>query len=131
MKRDRIMPEDLAPAIGAYSHGYAVEIGGARLIFVTGQIAVGTDGNVVSEDVAIQTRFVLERIASILSAAGASMADVVKVQIFLTDIGDFSVVSPVRNEFLGDARPVSTLVEVSSLVNPGCKVEIEVMAVAG
>jgi len=129
MKRIKISPKDMTPPMGAYSHGLVVQIGSAKLIFVTGQIPVDHEGNLVSDDVAEQTRFVFERIVAILEESGASMADVVKTQIFLTDINDFSTVSPIRNEYFGESEPVSTLVEVSALVREGCKIEIEVIAV--
>ncbi len=59
------------------------------------------------------------------------LLDVVKATVYLTDMRDFAAVSKVRNRFLKDAEPVSTLVEVKSLVKPGCRVEIEVIAVKG
>jgi 2-iminobutanoate/2-iminopropanoate deaminase len=130
VKRERINPPGMTPPMGAYSHGYVVDIGTAKMIFVTGQIPIDHDGNLVSDDVAQQARFVFERVQAILEAAGASMADVVKAQIFLTDVKDFTVVSPIRNEFFGQSEPVSTLVEVSALVREGCKVEVEVIAIS-
>ena len=130
MKRDRIMPKDMTPPMGAYSHGYAVELGAARLIFVTGQIPVDHKGELVSNDVGEQTRFVFNRIKGILEEAGSSMRDVVKAQVFLTDIDDFGTFTPIRDEFFAEAHPASTLVEVSSLVREGCKVEVEVIAIA-
>lgn len=116
--------------MGAYSHGISVDIAGSRLIFVTGQIAVNQEGNLVSDDIEEQTRFVFENIKQILAEGDASFADVVKVQIFVTDINDFARISPIRNEYLGQSKPVSTLLQVSALVKAGCKIEVEVMAVA-
>ena len=57
------------------------------------------------------------------------MDDAVKATIYLTDINDFSQVSPIRNKYFSKSEPVSTLVEVNKLVKEGCKVEIEVIAV--
>lgn len=131
MERVKLTPAGAATAMGAYSHGLAVDVGDATLVFVTGQIAIDADGNVVSDDVAEQTRFVFERIAAILGEAGASMDNVVKAQIFLTDIDDFGVVSPIRDEFFATSEPVSTLLEVSNLVKAGCKIEVEVVAIRG
>ena len=65
----------------------------------------------------------------ILKEANSSLDDVVKAQIFLTDINDFSKVSPIRNKYFANSKPVSTLVEVNSLVKKGCKIEIEVIAI--
>lgn len=130
MDREQLNPADMTPPMGAYSHGYVVPVGDARMIFVTGQIPIDSEGNLVSEDISEQTRFVFGRIVSILEAGNASMLDVVKAQIFLTDINDFAAVSAIRNEYFGESKPVSTLVEVSALVRDGCKVEVEVIAIA-
>jgi 2-iminobutanoate/2-iminopropanoate deaminase len=124
----QIAPSDFTPTMGAYSHGIVLPIGEVELVFVTGQIALGADGALVSEDVADQTEYVFQNIGKILTAAGADFSHVVKAQIFLTNIADFRVVSPIRDKYFGRAKPVSTLVEVSSLVAQGCKVEIEIIA---
>lgn len=130
LDRQKISPADMTPPMGAYSHGYSVKVGPARLIFVTGQIPIDHEGNLVSDDIGVQTRFVFERVQGILDAANSSMQDVVKATIFLTDIEDFSVVSPIRNEFFHGAEPASTLVQVAALVREGCKIEVEVIAIA-
>ena len=126
----QIQPKDFTPTIGAYSHGITVPLPGADLIFVTGQIAMDSDGNVVApNDAEKQTEFIFENIQKILNEAGATLDNVVKAQIFLTNMNDFSKVSPVRNKYFANSKPVSTLVEVSKLVKEGCCVEIEVIAV--
>jgi enamine deaminase RidA (YjgF/YER057c/UK114 family) len=71
---------------------------------------------------------VFTNLAAVLDAAGATFADVVKVTVYLTDIADRARINPVRQEIFGDTRPASTLVEVSALVVPGAKVEIEAVA---
>ena len=128
--RRPIAPADFTPTIGAYSHGLVVHVGGSELIFVTGQIAMGSDGAVVCPgDASGQAEFIFENIRRILEEAGSGMDDVVKVQIFLTNIDDFSKVSPVRNRYLERSKPVSTMLEVSRLVKPDCCIEVEVVAV--
>ena len=64
-----------------------------------------------------------------LVAAGGSSSDVVKVRVFLTDINDRTVINPKRIEYFGDHKPASTLLEISALVDPRMKVEIEAEAV--
>ena len=64
----------------------------------------------------------------VLQASGCSAADVCKVTVFLIDIADRARINPVRQEFFGDARPASTLVEVSALAVPGALLEIEAVA---
>ncbi len=130
MVKESLMPENGAEIMGAYSHGLKVDLGNNKeMIFVTGQIAQDSNGNIVCEDIEGQTEYVFQCIQAILKEGNSSLDDVVKVQIFLTDINDFSKVSPIRNKYLMNSRPVSTLVEVNSLVRKGCKIEIEVIAI--
>lgn len=130
MKKVKINSKEAAQKLGSYSHGYKVEMGDAEIIFTTGQIALDKDGNVVSPDsVKGQTEFVFKSLQNILETAGASLDDCVKATIYVTDIKDFSKISPIRNKYFKASEPVSTLVEVSKLVKDGCKVEIEVIAV--
>ena len=60
--------------------------------------------------------------------AGATFADVAKVTVYLTDVDDRPLINPVRQEVFGDAKPASTLVEVSRLAIPGIKIEVEAIA---
>lgn len=128
--KTKINSDEFAKRLGSYSHGYSIEIGDTKLIFTTGQIALDKDGNVLyPDDPAKQAEFVYKSLQKILAEAGATLDDVVKTTVFLTDINDFSLVSPIRNKYFKNSEPVSTLVEVSKLVKPGCCVEIEVIAV--
>lgn len=130
MKKIKINSPDFAERIGAYSHGYKVEIGDAEIIFTTGQIAMDKNGKVLYPDEpAKQAEFVFESLQKILNQAGASLDDVVKAIVFVTDMNDFAQISKVRNKYFKNSEPVSTLVEVKKLVKEGCRVEIEVIAV--
>jgi 2-iminobutanoate/2-iminopropanoate deaminase len=104
----------------------AVQAG--ELLFVSGIVPVDANRELVGGDVVAQARAVFENMGEILAAAGCSFADVVKVTVFLTDIDDRPLVNPVRQEVFGDARPASTLVEVSALVIPGARIEVEAVA---
>lgn len=95
------------------------------LLFVSGLTAHDADGHLVEGDAATQTRRILENLRLVLSAAGASIANVLKITVYLTDISDRTLINPVRQEFFGDSRPASTLVEVKALALPGMHVEIE------
>ena len=75
-----------------------------------------------------QAEQVFAIMARVLAAAGASAADVVKVTVYLLDIGDRPRINPVRQAFFGATRPASTLVEVSRLAVPGARLEIEAIA---
>lgn len=128
IKKD-LTPENFTVKTGSYSHGLQVTCGDVEWIFVTGQIAMDANGNVVSPgDIAGQAEFIFNNISKILSEAGASLDDVVKTQLFLTDMSLFGQVSPVRNKYFAKSQPVSTMVEVKSLVKSGCMLEIEVIA---
>lgn len=128
IKKD-LSPKDFTVKTGSYSQGIQVTCGNVDWIFVTGQIAMDADGNVVCPgDIAGQADFIFNNIAKILKEADASLDDVVKAQLFLTDMNLFSQVSPVRNKYFEKSQPVSTMVEVNALVKTGCMLEIEVIA---
>jgi reactive intermediate/imine deaminase len=96
------------------------------MLFVSGLTAHDGNGKLVGgADAAAQTRQILANLKLVLDAAGATMADVLKVTVFLTDINDRATINPVRQEFFGAAKPASTLIEVSKLALPEMKVEIE------
>ena len=123
--REEFRVEGLPEPFSHYTD--AVKAGG--LLFVSGIVPIDADGNLVGEgDVAEQARQVFRNMDLCLKAAGCGFADVVKVSHFLLDVNDRARINPVRIEFFGDARPASTLVEVSALVVPGALLEIEAIA---
>ena len=125
MKRREIRVDGLADPISHYTD--AVVAG--DLLFVSGLVGVDRDGALVGgDDVAAQARQVFSNMRAVLDAAGCRFEDVVKVTVYLTDVDDRPKINPVRQEVFGDARPASTLVEVSRLAVPGAKVEIEAVA---
>ena len=100
------------------------------LLFVSGVVPVDEAGRLVGgDDVVAQARQVFANMGAVLAAGGATFADVVKVTVFLTDVEDRPLINPVRQEVFGDTRPASTLVEISALVIPGAKIEVECVAV--
>jgi 2-iminobutanoate/2-iminopropanoate deaminase len=123
--REEIRVPGLAEPISHYTD--AVRAG--DLLFISGVVPIDRDGGLVGgDDVVAQTRQVFANLAAVLAAAGATFADVVKVNVYLTDIADRARINPVRQEIFGDVRPASTLVEVSALAVPGAKIEIEAVA---
>jgi 2-iminobutanoate/2-iminopropanoate deaminase len=103
---------------------------GGDLLFVSGIVPVDEHFELVGgDDVVAQARKVFENMRQVLAAAGCTFADVVKITLFLTDVRDRPLVNPVRQEVFGETRPASTLVEVSALVVPGAKIEVEAVAV--
>ena len=110
--------------------GYCRVVRAGDHVHVAGTTAT-VDGAVVGiGDAAEQTRVALELVADALSRAGAAMNDVVRTRMFVVNIADWESIGRVHGEFFGDARPVATMVEVSSLIDPNHLVEIEVDAYA-
>lgn len=116
------------PELGEPISHYTDAVSFGQLLFVSGRVGIDTRTQAIPADVADQARQILNGIGHVLKAAGVSFADVVKVTVFLTDIDDRPTINPVRREFFGEHRPASTLVEVSRLVRPEAKVEIEAIA---
>lgn len=109
---------------------YAHAVRAGDLVFISGCVPVDAEGLLVGGgDVVAQARQVFRNIEAVLTAAGASFADVAKVTVYLTSVEDRPKINPVRQEFFGEARPASTLVEVSRLAIPGAKIEVEAVAV--
>jgi 2-iminobutanoate/2-iminopropanoate deaminase len=126
--REEIRAPGLAEPFSHYTD--AVRVG--DLLFVSGCVAVDESGTVVGiGDVVAQARQVFTNIGLVLAAAGAGFGDIAKVTIFLTNVDDRARINPVREEFFGEARPASTLVEVSRLVLPEFLIEVEAVARLG
>lgn len=126
----RLTNERFPEPIGAYSNGLSIPIADRQLVVLTGQIATNSKGEVQFEnDPGKQTEYIFENIRSLLLEAGGDIKNIIRVVIYVTDMSYFSSVSPVRNMYLKDTKPVSTLVEVNKLAVEGCKVEIEATAI--
>ncbi len=96
------------------------------IVFLSGVGPLEEDLSLVGgDDVVAQARKTHENLGRVLGAFGASFADVLKVTVYLTDVGDRTAINPVRQEFFGEARPASTLIGVNELAIPGMKLEIE------
>ena len=109
---------------------YTDAVRAGDLLFLSGIVPVDAAGSLVGgDDVVEQARQVFRNMGAVLSAAGARPQDVVKVTVFLTDVDDRAAINPVRQEFFGEARPASTLVEIGRLAVPGARIEVEAVAV--
>lgn len=127
---ENIYPEEWQETRGVYSPAKKIDLGNTFLIYVSGQQVDKNENNeAVTGDIEEQTELVFKSLEKILRAAGASMDDVVKAQIFLTDIQDFAKVSAIRDKWFAQSKPVSTLVEVNAMTRKGAKIEIELTAI--
>ena len=110
--------------------GYSRAVKVGNTIEVTGTVASGEDGNVVGKnDPYIQTKFIYQRIEKVLQQAGASMKDVVRVRMFVTDISQWQEYGRAHSEFFAEIKPCNTMVEVSALIEPDYMIEIEATAI--
>ncbi len=120
----KIIHSDKAPLpIGPYSQ--AIEF--ANLIFTSGQIALDTEGKMVSAEIEEQTRKVIANIKNILEDNGSSLDNVIRSTIYLKDMIDFNSVNQIYGEYFGSNPPARSTVEVSRLPKDA-RVEIDVIA---
>ncbi|MBX7043676.1 MAG: RidA family protein [Ignavibacteria bacterium] len=122
MKKSVFSPDAPKP-IGPYSQ--AIEYGG--MIFTSGQVSLNADGAIAPDDVAGQTRNVLNNLKSILESRGSSLDKVIKTTVFLKDMNDFAKMNEVYAQFFTELPPARSTVEVARLPKDA-KVEIEVTA---
>ena len=124
MRRIRLTGQ-LAEPISHYTD--AVEANG--FLYISGMLPVSADGGLVGHgDVVRQSEQVLDNVGAVLRSAGASFDDVVRVGVYVRDMADRELINTVRRRYFGDARPASTLVEVSALAHRDALVEIEAVA---
>lgn len=110
--------------------GYSRAVRVGQLVFVAGTTSAAPDGSAVGgDDAEAQAEEALRRVAAALEETGATLADVVQTRIYVTDIADWEAVGRAHGAVFGDVRPAATMVEVSALIDPALRVEIEALAV--
>jgi 2-iminobutanoate/2-iminopropanoate deaminase len=132
LKIERFQPEGMNVRMSAgqpsYSHVVTVS-GTGKLVYTAGQLARDIDGNCVGKgDRRAQMEQTFQNLDRCLKAAGATWADVVKTNTFVTDYAAFSKCSDVRMRYIGVASPTSTTIQISGLAQPEAMVEIELVA---
>jgi 2-iminobutanoate/2-iminopropanoate deaminase len=102
---------------------------GGQLLYISGQVARDTDGNVVGKgDMRTQARQVFQNLRQVLQAAGGDLKDLMKMTTYITSIDNFPAVAEIRNEVFQGELPASTLIVVKSLFNPDFLIEVEGIA---
>ena len=123
-----LAPSTIAKPFARYSHGVELPAG-QRLVFCSGQLGVAPDGT-VPEDVRAQADLCFSNIAAILGEAGMTLADIVRINAYVTDRAHMKGYMEARDAHVGSPPPTSTLMIVSGFTLPAFKVEIEVVAAA-
>lgn len=124
-KKQAVVTDKAPKALGPYSAG----VRNGNFVFTAGQIGLDPVSNeVVSGGIEAETRQALTNVKSVLEAAGAKMADVVKTTVFLRDMGEFAQMNGIYAEFFTEPFPARSAVQVAALPK-GVAVEIEVVAI--
>ena len=112
-------------------YSQAVKVTGAQtILYIAGQVAYGPDGSPVhAGDFKAQARAALQALKAQVEAGGGTMASIVKVNTYLTDIRHRADYGPIREEFFGRKMPAHTLIQVAALAAPEFLIEIEAVAV--
>lgn len=112
-------------AVGPYSQG----VMGGNMVFTSGQLPIDPKtGELITGDIVRATRMSLENLKAVVESAGGSIENIVKVNVFVTDITQFGVINEEYANFFGTHKPARSLVEVSKLPKGG-EIEIEAVAV--
>jgi 2-iminobutanoate/2-iminopropanoate deaminase len=118
-----------APA-GQYSHVALAELGDQVILQLSGQAAIDAEGKVVGgDDMTAQADYIMDNITAILAAHGATLADVLNIRAYVTDMSRLSEYGKVRTARFTGTPPTVTTVEVSRLFVPGALIEVEITAV--
>ncbi len=113
---------------GKVGYSRAVRLG--NIIEISGTVATDNSGELVGEgDEYLQTRFILMRLENTLSQLGASLSDVVRTRIYCTNIKNWQKIGKAHNEFFGNIRPATSMVQVAGLIHESYLVEIEATAI--
>jgi len=129
MAKQQLISERLRQPSGHFSHATVIEARG-RLVFVSGMTARRADGTIAGVgDIEAQTRQVLENIKAAMQAAGGTLDDVCRVDVYIRNMEHFDAIHKVRREYFKPPLPASTMVEVTKMVSPDYLIEISAIGV--
>lgn len=131
MAIEEVRSDELNRPLGVFSQSIMCDAQG-KLLFISGLTSRDPEGNVIGEgDIRLQTETILENMKTLLERAGGSLADIVKVTVFIRDMELFDQIHEVRKRYFSPPYPASSMVEVSRLVSPEHLIEIEAVAAIG
>ena len=129
MPKQQVTSDKVSKPSGHFSQATVVEARG-RLLFISGMTARRADGTIAGVgDVAAQTRQVCENLKAAVEAAGGSMDDICRVDVYVRNMEHFDAIHQVRREYFKAPAPASTMVEVSKMTSPEYLIEINAIAV--
>lgn len=127
MQKTQVNPWSWQDRAG-FSQAWKVD-GAQSLLFISGQAPISAEGELVGEgDFEAQVEQTLDNLRAVLAESGASMSDIVKLTVFLTDISKLRDYSQIKSRHIDGPQPASTALEVSALAMPGMQIEIEAVA---
>ena len=131
MAKQQVTTNKVREPMGHFSQAIAIEAKG-KLVFISGMTARRPDGSIAGiGDVEAQTRQVCENLKSAVEAAGGTMEDICRVDVYVRNIEHFDKIHKVRREYFKAPAPASTMVEVTKMVSPEYLIEINAIAVIG
>ena len=129
MPKQQIRSDKLRQPSGVFSHATAIEATG-RLVFISGMTSRRADGAIAGVgDIAAQTRQVCENLKAAVEAAGGTMDDICRVDVYIRNMEHFDIIHKVRREFFKPPAPASTMVEICKMTSPDYLIEISAIAV--
>lgn len=129
MPRQQVSSPKIGKPSGHFSHANMVEAKG-RLVFISGMLAKDADSKIVGVgDAEAQTRQVCENLKSAVEAAGGTLDDICRVDVYVRNMEHFDVIHKVRREYFSSPPPASTMVEITKMTSPDALIEINAIAV--
>jgi reactive intermediate/imine deaminase len=129
MPKQEIVSDKLAEPNGHFAQATIAEASG-RLLFISGMTARNKEGGITGVgDISAQTHQVCQNLQAAVEAAGGTLDDIIRVDVYVTDIRHFDAIHEVRRQYFTGVAPASTMVEVSKFVKPEYLIEINAIAV--
>jgi len=129
MPKQQIVSDKIGKPSGHFSHATVIEARG-RLVFVSGMLAKDVTGQIVGiGEPAAQTRQVCENLKAAVEAAGGTLDDICRVDVYVRNMEHFGAIHAVRREYFSPPLPASTMVEVTKMTTPDALIEINAIAV--